>query len=119
KAIFARDKGCQAPGCMIQATYCQCHHCKEWSTGGQTNEDNAITLCAHHHADVHNGKWTIRKVDGVTYFQPANLVDPYQPLLRNLYWNIQQNHWDGLCSRARGATLEGLHLLCNATNHSI
>src|SRR5699024_12584074 len=21
KAIFARDKGCQAPGCMIQATY--------------------------------------------------------------------------------------------------
>jgi len=88
KAIFARDKGCQAPGCMIQATYCQCHHCKEWSTGGQTNEDNAITLCAHHHADVHNGKWTIRKVDGVTYFQPAKWVDPYQPLLRNLYWNI-------------------------------
>ena len=72
KAIFARDKGCQAPGCMIQATYCQCHHCKEWSTGGQTNEDNAITLCAHHHADVHNGKWTIRKVDGVTYFSQPN-----------------------------------------------
>lgn len=88
KAIFARDKGCQAPGCMIQATYCQCHHSKEWSHGGQTNEDNAITLCAHHHADVHNGKWTIRKVDGVTYFQPAKWVDPYQPLLRNLYWNI-------------------------------
>ena len=88
KAILARDKGCQAPGCTVQATYCQCHHCQEWSKNGQTNVDNGITLCARHHADIHNGKWIIRKVDGVTYFQPARWVDPYQPLLRNLYWNI-------------------------------
>jgi len=88
KAILARDKGCQAPGCTVQGTYCHCHHDKEWSNGGQTNEDNGITLCAHHHADIHNGKWSIRKIDGVTYFQPAKWVDPYQPLLRNLYWNF-------------------------------
>src|SRR5699024_7431229 len=42
RAIFARDKGCQAPGCTVQATYCQCHHCKEWSDNGLTNEANAI-----------------------------------------------------------------------------
>lgn len=88
KAIFARDKGCQAPGCTVQATYCHCHHCKEWSKDGHTNEANAITLCSRHHTDVHNRKWTIRKHDGVTYFQPAKWLDPYQPLLRNLYWNI-------------------------------
>ncbi|WP_022870320.1 HNH endonuclease signature motif containing protein [Yaniella halotolerans] len=87
KAIFARDKGCQAPGCTIQATYCQCHHCKEWCNQGLTNEHNGITVCSRHHADIHNGKWRIRKINGITYFQPAAWVDPYQPLLRNLYWN--------------------------------
>lgn len=87
KAIFARDKGCQAPGCSVQATYCQCHHRKEWSNDGMTNENNSVTLCSRHHSDVHNGKWTIRRLDGLTYFQPAPWVDPYQPLLRNLYWN--------------------------------
>lgn len=87
KTIFARDKGCQAPGCTIQATYCQCHHCKEWCNEGQTNEHNGLTICSRHHSDVHNGKWRIRKLNGITYFQPAAWVDPYQPLLRNLYWN--------------------------------
>src|SRR5699024_8719499 len=29
KAILARDKGCQAPGCTVQGTYCHCHHDKE------------------------------------------------------------------------------------------
>lgn len=87
KAIFARDKGCQAPGCTIQATYCQCHHCKEWCNAGQTNEHNGLTVCSRHHSDIHDGKWRIRKINGVTYFQPAAWVDPYQPLLRNLYWN--------------------------------
>ena len=87
KAILARDKGCQAPGCIVQATYCQCHHIEEWSQGGETNENNSITLCPAHHLDVHNGKWTMRKSGGVTYFQPAKWLDPDQPLLRNLYWN--------------------------------
>lgn len=87
KAILARDKGCQAPGCIVQATYAQCHHIKEWSQNGETNENNSITLCPAHHPDVHDGKWTIRKVDGVIYFQPAKWLDPDQPLLRNLYWN--------------------------------
>lgn len=87
KAIFARDKGCKAPGCTVQATYCQCHHCKEWSNEGFTNEHNGITLCSRHHTDIHHGKWRIRKIDGITYFQPAAWLDPYQPLLRNLYWD--------------------------------
>lgn len=87
KAIFARDKGCMAPGCTIPATYCQCHHCKEWSNDGLTNEHNSLTICSRHHTDVHNGKWRIRKINGLTYFQPAAWIDPYQPLLRNLYWN--------------------------------
>lgn len=87
KAILARDKGCQLPGCTVQATYCQIHHNQEWSDNGTTNEANANTLCPTHHTAIHDGNWTIRKQDGLTYFQPAPWLDPTQPLLRNLYWN--------------------------------
>lgn len=87
KAILARDQGCQTPGCTVPAVYCQIHHIIEWLNGGTTNVDNAITVCALHHAAIHNGKWDIRKHHGITYFQPAPWLDPTQPLLRNLYWN--------------------------------
>ena len=88
RAILARDKGCQAPGCTTPAVYCDIHHVKEWAAGGKTDETNAITLCPHHHGAVHNGKWTIRRHQGLTFFQPAPWLDPSQPLLRNLYWNV-------------------------------
>src|SRR5699024_3314776 len=65
RAIVARDRGCQAPGCMTPAALCDIHHIIEWLSGGKTDVDNAVTLCPTHHAAVHNGKWTIRKTDGL------------------------------------------------------
>ena len=88
RAILARDRGCQAPGCTAPAVYCQIHHIIEWLNGGTTDIDNAITVCALHHAAIHDGKWRIRKHHGITFFQPAPWLDPTQPLLRNRYWNI-------------------------------
>ncbi|HEY4557839.1 MAG TPA: HNH endonuclease signature motif containing protein [Enteractinococcus sp.] len=79
RAILARDRGCQAPGCTLPAVYCQIHHITEWHTGGPTDVDNAITLCAHHHAAVHNEKWTIRRHNGLTFFQPAPGSTPHNP----------------------------------------
>ena len=88
RAILARDKGRQAPGCTIPAVNCAIHHIKEWFEGGMTDETNAVTLCPRHHAAVHNGKWVIRRHEGLLFFQPAPWLDPTQPLLRNIYWNI-------------------------------
>ena len=88
RAILARDRGCQAPGCTVPAVYCQIHHIVEWLNGGSTDVDNAITVCALHHGAIHDEKWRIRKRHGITFFQPAPWLDPTQPLLRNLYWNI-------------------------------
>ncbi|GAA4118015.1 HNH endonuclease signature motif containing protein [Enteractinococcus coprophilus] len=88
RAILARDRGCQAPGCTIIAAWCQIHHLRPWELGGTTDMDNAISLCAVHHAAVHNGKWTIRTINGAHFFQPAPWLDPNQPLLRNMYWAI-------------------------------
>lgn len=88
RAVLARDRGCQAPGCTTPAALCDIHHIIEWQRGGTTDVDNAITLCPTHHAAVHNEKWTIRKADGLIFFQPALWLDPSRPLLRNLYWAI-------------------------------
>lgn len=88
RAILARDRGCQAPGCTINAALCQIHHITPWELGGPSNVDNAITLCAHHHGAVHNTKWTIRTLGDTHYFQPAAWLDPAQPLLRNMYWAL-------------------------------
>lgn len=88
RAILARDRGCQAPGCTIVAALCDIHHIKPWEFGGKSDIANAITLCTYHHGQVHNGKWTIRTIGGTHYFQPAPWLDPYQPLLRNIQWAL-------------------------------
>ncbi|GAA4110943.1 HNH endonuclease signature motif containing protein [Enteractinococcus coprophilus] len=87
RAILARDKGCQAPGCPVPGAYCDIHHIKAWGNGGLTDEDNGIALCPFHHDAMHQGRWIIRKHKGLTFFQPARWIDPAQPLLRNAYWN--------------------------------
>lgn len=87
RAILARDKGCQAPGCPVPGAYCDIHHIKAWGNGGPTDEDNGIVLCPFHHDAMHQGRWIIRKHNGLTFFQPARWIDPDQPLLRNAYWN--------------------------------
>ena len=87
RAILARDKGCQAPGCPVPGAYCDTHHIKAWANGGPTDEPNGIALCPFHHDALHRGRWIIKKHDGLTFFQPAHWIDPEQPLLRNAYWN--------------------------------
>lgn len=87
RAILARDRGCQIPGCTTPAILSDVHHIKEWFEGGNTDEDNATTICGPHHTAIHTGAWSIHRIDGSIFFKPAPWLDPYQPLLRNLYWN--------------------------------
>ena len=87
RAILARDRGCQIPGCTTPAILSDVHHIKEWLGGGTTDEENATTICGPHHTAIHTGAWSIHRVDGFLFFKPAPWLDPYQPLLRNLVWN--------------------------------
>ena len=41
---------CAWPGCTTPADDAQVHHLTAWSTGGPTNQENLVTLCAHHNA---------------------------------------------------------------------
>ena len=54
-AIAARDGGCLIDGCDRPPSWTEAHHIDEWDEHhGQTNVDDGVALCAHHHRWVHH-----------------------------------------------------------------
>lgn len=60
RAMMARDKHCQFPGC-IRAVRLHAHHITPWSLGGLTDVDKMVMLCQHHHVVVHAASVTVTK----------------------------------------------------------
>ncbi|WP_159620642.1 HNH endonuclease signature motif containing protein [Ruania rhizosphaerae] len=61
RAIWARDRHCQFPGCDAPPGWGEIHHSTWWSRGGTTDVEHGILLCWHHHAYVHQRDITIRR----------------------------------------------------------
>ncbi|HWU32283.1 MAG TPA: DUF222 domain-containing protein, partial [Marmoricola sp.] len=59
-ALIARDKHCAFPGCNRLPLACDGHHITHWADGGETNLDNMVMLCRHHHTVVHERPWAVR-----------------------------------------------------------
>ena len=38
---------------------CKLHHINWWRNGGNTDLDNLLPVCQHHHSRIHNDNWTI------------------------------------------------------------
>jgi len=60
RALRMRDKGCRFPGCTNDK-YVDGHHIEHWADGGETNLDNLVLLCRHHHHLVHEGGFGCEK----------------------------------------------------------
>lgn len=58
-ALFATERGCSKPGCMVPADQCQVHHTVEWNRGGRSNIDELTLACAGDHA-----RSTLVRTDG-------------------------------------------------------
>ena len=77
RALIARDRHCQWPGCERPASWCDGHHLKRWIDGGATDLENLVLLCGRHHRMVHEGDWQIVKTDegflpiAPSYFGPC------------------------------------------------
>ncbi|HEY3844077.1 MAG TPA: HNH endonuclease [Acidimicrobiales bacterium] len=68
REIARRDKGCRFPGCSF-TNFTQVHHVVLWTSGGETNQSNLITLCGRHHSAVHELGWSMHgDPDGVVTF---------------------------------------------------
>jgi hypothetical protein len=53
RAVAARDRHCQWPGCDVPAAWCDVHHLRHWSRGGLTALPNLVMLCGWHHTQLH------------------------------------------------------------------
>ena len=60
RALDARDRGCRFPGCGNR--FCDGHHVKHWSEGGETKLDNLVLLCRAHHRMLHEGGYRVELV---------------------------------------------------------
>ena len=68
RALVARDGGCRFPGCTNHR-FVVGHHIEHWADGGETNLENLVLLCEHHHHLVHEGGFDCRKSEcGEIYF---------------------------------------------------
>ena len=64
RALDHRDGGCRFPACGLR--FCDAHHIKHWSDGGETKLANMLLLCRRHHRAVHEEGFRVEIVrDGV------------------------------------------------------
>ncbi len=63
RALIARDRHCQWPGCERPGSWCDGHHLVHWIHGGGSEIDNQVLLCMRHHHKVHEGSWQLVKTD--------------------------------------------------------
>ena len=61
RAITARDRCCQMPGCT-RTRWLQAHHVIPWSEGGETAVANGCLICASCHLQLHEGNLRLERV---------------------------------------------------------
>ena len=59
QALEAMHPTCAIPQCQVPVGQCQPHHLTFWNSGGPTDLNNLIPLCATHHRCVHEGGWKL------------------------------------------------------------
>lgn len=63
RALIARDRHCQWPGCERPGSWCDGHHLVHWIHGGGGELENLVLLCLRHHHKVHEGGWQLVKTE--------------------------------------------------------
>jgi 5-methylcytosine-specific restriction protein A len=56
RAVMLRDPHCRFPGCDRPQAWCDAHHVRHWTDGGETSLQNLLLLCRRHHRMVHEPK---------------------------------------------------------------
>lgn len=56
RAVIARDRHCQHPGCLRPAKWCDIDHIIPWQEGGETKLENLQLLCRYHQTLKHRAQ---------------------------------------------------------------
>ncbi|ETZ99177.1 hypothetical protein I546_6758 [Mycobacterium kansasii 732] len=77
--LYAKDRGCSAPGCDVPGYRCEVHHVREWATTRRTGIDQLTLACGPHHKLL-DGGWSTRKnAHGDTEWIPPAHLEHRQP----------------------------------------
>ncbi|MFM8311562.1 MAG: HNH endonuclease signature motif containing protein [Ilumatobacteraceae bacterium] len=89
RAVLARDRHCQFPGCTRSAGV-EIHHLVHRAHGGGNEADNLVVLCRFHHHRLHDERWSTRRTSGGLVFsspdgrvvgQPSSITGAAQTVL--------------------------------------
>jgi hypothetical protein len=77
--LYAKDRGCTAPGCDVPGYFTEVHHTTPWAKTHTTDVNELTLACPPQHNLAEEG-WTTRKRhDGVTEWIPPPHLDYGQP----------------------------------------
>nr|WP_245843304.1 HNH endonuclease signature motif containing protein [Mycolicibacterium vulneris] len=78
--LYAKDRGCSAPGCTTPGYYCEVHHVTEYATCQTTDVNDLTFACGPQHRLLRPGGWTTRKnAKGDTEWLPPPHLDRGRP----------------------------------------
>jgi hypothetical protein len=78
--LYAKDRGCSAPGCDVKGYYCEVHHVTEYAKCRTTDVNQLTFGCGSQHRIVQPGGWRTRKnTHGDTEWIPPPHLDRGQP----------------------------------------
>jgi hypothetical protein len=86
-ALFARDRGCTAPGCDVPFYGTQAHHgVADWKRNGQTNIDDLTLACGPDNLLIDTTEWTTRRrADGRFAWIPPAALDTGQTRVNDVH----------------------------------
>jgi Domain of unknown function (DUF222)/HNH endonuclease len=73
--LYAKDRGCTAPGCDVPGYWTEVHHTDDWARGGLTDIDKLTLACKPDHKMVDKGWRTIKLANGRTQWIPPPHLD--------------------------------------------
>ncbi|MES3636276.1 HNH endonuclease signature motif containing protein [Mycobacterium intracellulare] len=78
--LYAKDRGCTAPGCTVSGYYCEVHHTTDYSKCHSTDINQLTFACGPHHRMLDPGGWSTRKnAKGETEWKPPPHLERGQP----------------------------------------
>ena len=78
--LYAKDRGCSAPGCTVPGYYCEVHHVTDYAQCRTTDIKDLTLACGPHHRILKPGGWTTRKnTNGDTQWIPPPHLDRGRP----------------------------------------
>ena len=83
--LYARDRGCTAPGCDVSGYFTEVHHVTAWAKTHTTDVNDLTLACGPQHKLAEQG-WTTRKNhEGDTEWIPPPHLDHGQPRVNTFH----------------------------------